>query len=116
MTEKHAIAQTYLGISEDDLCQKWLQKLCGNEDQFESLYNIIQIYNKRWFSKFCLAENQNWTNMSEARTEPELNQNQGSVQVVLVLCAGSELNFGIPTQSIILRLRSVHHTFLLLGY
>ena len=47
--------------------------------------------------EFCLAENQNRTNMSGARTKPELNQNQGSVQVVLVLCASSELNFGIPS-------------------
>ena len=55
---------------------------------------------QNWFSKFCLAENQNQTNMSGAQTEPELNQNQDSVQVVLVLCAGSEPNFGIPTHFI----------------
>jgi len=53
------------------------------------------------FSKLCLAENQNRTNMSGARTEPEPNQNQGSVQVVLVLCAGSEPNFGIPTKNVV---------------
>jgi len=35
--------------------------------------------------------------MSGAQTEPEPNQNQGSVQVVLVLCAGSEPNFGISS-------------------
>jgi len=50
---------------------------------------------QNWFTKFCLAENQNQTNMSEARTKPEPNQNQGSVQVILVLCASSELNFSI---------------------
>ena len=58
-----------------------------------NLFELVQ----NWFSKFCLAENQNRTNMSEARTKPEPNQNQGSVQVVLVLCAGFGLNFGIPS-------------------
>jgi len=59
------------------------------QNQFKPVQN--------WFLKFCLAENQNWTNMSGAQKKPELNQNHGSIQVVLVLCAGSELNFGIPT-------------------
>jgi len=40
--------------------------------------------------------------MREARTKLEPNQNQDLVQVVLVLCASLEPNFGIPTAHVVL--------------
>ncbi|KAF8800752.1 hypothetical protein BYT27DRAFT_7216766 [Phlegmacium glaucopus] len=52
---------------------------------------------QNWFSDFWPIQNQNQNQMAGGEPEPELNQNCGSVQLVLVLWTGSEPNFGIPS-------------------
>ncbi|KAF8798644.1 hypothetical protein BYT27DRAFT_7218444 [Phlegmacium glaucopus] len=70
---------------------------------YARLKNDIQVYLpwdkvvQNWFSDFWPIQNQNQNQMAGGEPEPEPNQNRGSVQLVLVLWTGSELNFSIPS-------------------